>query len=57
MLMLMLPFLIVVVRVMPSNFESASSDGDRKQPPSDASGECQGQRKEVMSMTVPSITD
>ena len=52
MLMLMLPFLIVVVRLMPSDFESASSDGDRKQPPSDESGEYQGQRSHVHDRTL-----
>jgi hypothetical protein len=41
-LMLMLAFLIVVVRVMPSDFESASSEGDGEQPPSDKNGEYQG---------------
>ena len=49
MLMLMLPFLIVivVVSVMSSDFESASSEGDREQPPSDENGEYQGQRTDV----------
>jgi hypothetical protein len=47
MLVLMLPFLIVVVRVIPSDFESASSAGDRKPPPSDESGEYQAQRSDV----------
>jgi hypothetical protein len=37
--MLVLPFLIVAVRVMPSDLESASSEGDRDQPPSDENGE------------------
>jgi hypothetical protein len=38
--MLVLPFLIVilVVRVMPSDFECASSEGDREQPPSYENG-------------------
>jgi len=43
--MLMLPFLIVVVRVMPSDFESASSEGDREL--SDKNGEYQGQRSGI----------
>jgi hypothetical protein len=47
MLVLMLPFRIVVVRVIPSDFESASSAGDRKPPPSDESGEYQAQRSDV----------
>jgi hypothetical protein len=46
MLVLMLPFLIVVVRMMPSDFESASSEGDREQPPSDENGEYQGHRSD-----------
>jgi hypothetical protein len=45
--MLMSLFLIVVVRVMSSDFESASSEGDREQPPSDENGEYQGQRTDV----------
>jgi len=44
MLVLMPPFLIVVVRAMPADFENASSEGDREQPPSDENGEYQGQR-------------
>ena len=44
--------LIVVVRLMPSDYESASSDGDRKQPPSDESGEYQGQRSHVHDRTL-----
>lgn len=43
----MLPVLIVVVRVMPSDFVSASSEGDREQPPSDKNGEYQGQRRGI----------
>ena len=46
-LVLVLPFLIVVVRVMPSDFESASSEGDRDQPPCEENGENQGQRRDV----------
>jgi hypothetical protein len=47
MLVLMLPFRIVAVRVIPSDFESASSAGDRKPPPSDESREYQAQRSDV----------
>ena len=45
--MLLLPFRTVVVRVMPSDFESASSEGDRDQPPCEENGEYQGQRSDV----------
>jgi hypothetical protein len=47
MLMLMLPFLIVVVGVMPPDFQSASSKRDHEQPPSDENGEYQRQRTAV----------
>jgi len=55
--MLMLPFLIVVVRVMPSDFESASSEGDREQPPSDKNGEYQGQRSGIHKPSPTSQTN
>ena len=42
-LMLALPFLMVVVRVMPSDFDSAGSQGECDQPPSDENGYYQGQ--------------
>jgi hypothetical protein len=41
MLMLMLPFPTVVLRVVPSDFESASSEGDHEQPPPDEKDEYQ----------------
>jgi hypothetical protein len=52
MLMLMLPFLTVVVRVMPSDFESASSEGDHGQPPPDEKDEYQGQRTDVHKLSL-----
>jgi hypothetical protein len=37
----------VVVRVMPSEFESARGQGDRDQPPSEENREYQGQRSDI----------
>ena len=48
--------LIVVVRVMPSDFELASSEGDRDQPPCEEKGEYQGQRSGVHRPS-PSMKD
>jgi hypothetical protein len=45
--MLMFPFPVVVVRMMPSDFESPRCDGNSKEPPSDENGEYQGQRSDV----------
>ncbi len=45
--MLVLPILVVVVKMMPSDFESASSEGDCDQPPREENGEYQGQRSHV----------
>jgi len=50
--MLTLPFLTVVVRVMPSDFESASSEGDHEQPPPDEKDEYQGQRTDVHKLSL-----
>jgi hypothetical protein len=42
-----LPFLTVVVKVIPSDFESTRSEGDSDQPPYEENGEYQGQRSVV----------
>jgi hypothetical protein len=53
--MLMPTFLIVVVGAMPSDFERASGEGDREQPPSNENGEYQRQRTGVHN--IPYIRD
>lgn len=45
--MLAFPFVVVGVRVIPSDFERASSEGNRDHPASEENGKYQGQRSRV----------